>query len=496
MGFIGGIGFLIGVIVLPGCAIGPDYRRPEVELPERWSQGGVVWKEAIPQDMVERGAWWEVFGDPQINRLVEQALEANQDLRAALARVQEARAVARVDAAELLPELDFNPSSDRFRRTRSSFGGAGGFTRSQFRVPWDLSYEVDLWGRVRRTMEASGAQAQAQAAAYEAARLTLAAEVAKNYFSLRELDAEIVVLEQTVWLRRQAKALVKRRYQGGLVSELDLTRAGTELAQAEAVLIEARRRRKEFEHALAVLCGKPATGFEVEMRPLDLQPPPIPAGIPSDLLERRPDVAQAERVMQAANARIGVAQAAFFPVIRLTGSIGWENARLGDLVTAESKIWSLGQELSLPIFNAGRNVAGVRAARARYEQEVAHYRQRVLEAMREVEDALANLRLRRLQAQVQEEAAAAARKSAELSRARYEQGLVNYLEVVDADRSRLEAELDLIRTLSQRLISTALLVKAIGGDWRPPEGGGEWAVVEREQAIAAALEKARVQTQP
>lgn len=469
----------LALALLTGCAVGPNYHRPAVETPSAWKS---EWKIAEPRDTAPRGAWWEIFGDETLNALQAQAITSNQDLKAALARVAQARSVARVSASEFFPNVDLNATGVRSRSVPLGPSGGGGsstpggfvskpFTQTIYRVPLDLSYEIDLWGRVRRAFESSRAEAKASVAAFESVRLILSADVARNYFQLGELDSEVAILEETVELRRDALQVVQRRFDSGIVSELDVARAKTELATAEADLIDVRRRRAEIENALAVLCGQPASNFKVDARPLALKPPSVPPGLPSDLLERRPDVAEAERSLVAANAQIGVAIAGFFPVVRMTGSAGYESLELDDLFKWDSRTWSLGPSISLPIFTGGRTLANVRNARARYDETVAQYRQQVLIAFRDVEDALVNLRMRAEHADALERVVTAARETAALSRLRYEQGLVNYLEVVDAERSRLQAERAAVQVLSDRLISTVLLVKAIGGGFDVAQPG-------------------------
>ena len=453
-------------LLLSGCAVGPAYRRPAVHTPADWKTPlPPEWQLAAPNDDAPRGPWWEAFQDDVLNRLEVSAVQANQDLQGAVARVEQARAVARIGKADLLPTLELNPSYDHFQRSSSSFGGSGTFTGDIFAVPLDLSYEVDLWGKIRRSFESASAEAQASLSAYHTVLLTLTADVARVYFALRTLDVETDILRQTIALRQEAFELVQRRLEGGVVSQLDLARAKTELASAEAELTDVQRRRAELENALAVLCGQTASEFHFEAKPVTLTPPRLPRGLTSRVLERRPDVAQAERQVAAANARIGVAQAAYFPVVRLTGSGGFQSAKFDSLFETDSRVWSLGPSISLPIFAGGRNAAQVRAVKAEYAATVAAYRQQVLQAFQEVEDALANLRWRAEQAQIHVRIVESAREAASISRVRYEQGLVNYLEVVDAERSRLEAERGAKQILNQQLASTILFIKALGGGW-------------------------------
>jgi len=460
--------WVICSVLLAGCAVGPDYRRPDVELPAQWKHAAsdVDWVEAAPRDRVPRGAWWEVFGDQTLNDLQQQATTANHDLEAAAARVMEARAIARVTSSGWLPAIGLNPSYEHFQRSLSGFGGgARSFTNDQFRVPFDLSYEIDLWGRVRRSFESAFAEAQAREAAYHSALLSLTADVAQLYFAMRTLDTEAAALRHTLELREQTLSLIERRAADGIATTLDVARARTESASAQVALHDTQRRRSELENALAVLCGQPASTFRLHPSPLDIAPPTVPSGLTSQLLERRPDIAEAERRMAAANAQIGVSQAAFFPVVRLTSFAGLDSPKLETLIEADSLVWSLGPSVSVPLFAGGRNRANLEAVQARYEEAVAGYRQQILIAIRDVEDALANLSLRAEEAAAQSRLLDAALEASLLSQHRYEEGLVSYLEVADAERSRLDAELGAVRIRNARLASTVLLIKSLGGGW-------------------------------
>ena len=468
---------LVGAaLFLGGCAVGPGYARPKTPTPVSWKGRATAetssdvagrWKEVAPHDAEERGRWWEAFADSTLNGLEEQALRSNQTLQGVAAGVLRARAVARITAADWLPSVDASGTYTHALRSLSSFGGVGSINTDTFSTPIDLSYELDLWGRVRRSFEAARAEAQASEAAFRTALLTLTADVATNFVVLRELDAERDILGQTVTLREQALQLVEQRAAAGVVSQVDVARVRTEVASAESELLDVTRRRAEFENALALLCGQTASDFSVARVALAMTPPPIPAGLPSQLLERRPDIAEAERQMAAASARIGIAQAAFFPVVRLTGSGGYVSTELSEVFSWDNHVWSLGPSISVPLFAGGRHVAGVKAAQAQYQEAVANYRQRVLVVFKDVEDALANLQLRAGQSEAQGRALASAREAATLSMARYGQGLVSFLEVVDAERSRLQAERAATQVLSQRLLSTVLLIKALGGSWGP-----------------------------
>jgi multidrug efflux system outer membrane protein len=463
---------LLVAVSLSGCAMGPDYRRPAAPTTAAWKElpyatGSVMWQEARPQDGAARGAWWELFNDPALNVLEVQAVHANQSVQIALAQLARARAVARLPKADLLPTVDLTPSYSHFQRTLSSFGGAGTLTDDTFSVPLDLSYEVDLWGKVRRSFEAARAEAEASQAAHEAVLLSVTAEVARTHFLLRALDAELDAIRKTIELRRRAQQLIAQRFEVGLVSRLEVARVAAEVKTAEAEAFDVERRRAELEHALAVLCGRAASEFSVSMVPIEVDPPIVPAGIPSRVLERRPDIAEAERLMAATNARIGVTKAASFPVLTLAGSAGWQASKLQDLLTADSAVWSLGPSLSIPVFAGGRNKANLEAARADFDRSTAEYRRRVLVAFQEVEDSLAAIRLLASQQQAHTEVVDASRQAASMSYDRFTQGLSSFLDVVDAERARLDAERRAAQIRGQRMAATILLIKALGGGWDP-----------------------------
>ena len=451
------------------AAVGPDYRRPTVPTAGQFADAELGnWKEATPADEIARGDWWTIFHDPNLDNLERQAAENNQDLKAAVARVTQARALARNAKADFFPSLTFDPSASRGRSSDNGLNRLPNQLGNDFRVPLDLTYELDLWGRVRRSFEGANADAQARVAAFENTLLILKADVAQNYFALRTLDTERAILRNTIHLRSEALDLVNARYKGGASSELDVSRAETELTSTKAELLAVDRRRAEIEHALAVLVGQPASEFAVKELPLDgnTLPPVIPAGLPGDLLERRPDIAEAERLLAAANARIGVAKAAFFPVVRITGTAGFESFDVESLFNWESRVWSIGPSVTLPLFQGGRNRANLKRSRAAYEENVANYRQRILVAFKEVQDALTGARLLSEQAAVQDQSRASARNTADISNKRYRAGLVSYLEVVDSERTALGAERESARIAGQRLVTSIQLVKALGGGWQ------------------------------
>jgi len=450
------------------AAVGPNYQRPAAPTPANFADAELgAWKEASPADAIARGNWWSVFNDPALDRLERQAAESNQDLKAAVARVSQARALARSAKADFFPSLSLDPSASRGRTSENALNPMPNRLGNDFRVPLDLSYELDLWGRVRRSFEGANADAQARLAAFENTLLLLKADVAQNYFALRALDTERAILRNTIQLRREALDLVNSRYKGGAASELDVSRAETELNSTEAELLAVDRNRAEVEHALAVLEGTPASEFAVKELPFDANtlPPVIPAGLPSELLERRPDIAEAERLLAAANARIGVAKGAFFPVVRLTGAAGFESLDVDSLFNWESRLWTLGPSITLPLFQGGRNRANLQRSKAVFEENAAGYRQRVLVAFKEVQDALTGARLLSRQAEAQERSLASARRTADISDARYRAGLVSYLEVVESERTALTAERDSARLTGQRLLTSVQLIKALGGGW-------------------------------
>ncbi len=453
-----------------GCAVGPDYHRPITTVPTQYKAEAMgSWKEGQPLDDVPKGAWWEIFDDKILTDLERRARESNQELKAAVARVDQARATARIARSELLPSLDANASWQRERISPNQVPSFGGITVNTFRTPIDLSYEVDLWGRVRRSFESARAEAVASAASFQSILLTLQSDLAQNYFLLRALDAEIGTVTGTVDLRKEQVRLVRSRFEGGIGNELDVARAETELATTEAEAAALAHRRTELENAIAILVGANPSNFWLAGKKWDSQPLEIPAGLPAELLERRPDVAEAERQLAAANARIGVAKAAFFPALTLTGSGGYVSADIDTLFRWDSRTWSIGPSLSLPIFAGGRNRANYNRSQAAYEEALARYRQQVLVAFRDVENSLSDIRHLIDQNAAQQRAVANARRAAELATERYRAGIVSYLEVVDANREALQADRANAQLAGQRQIAAIQLIKALGGGWNERE---------------------------
>ena len=507
--------FLAGAcaLLLVGCkGVGPDYQgppKPEAPEPTRFKNVGATetkhWKVAEPADKNGRGPWWEIFGDPDLTQLEVAAQANNQDLRQALARLDESRAQTRVAASDFYPHADYDGSYARQRTSNNepyqrgqlvnpkmlgggSAGGAtgGGTTGSSgsggalsltqqpltrtyalFRQPVDLNWELDLFGRVRRNYESARAQREGVQADYENVKLSVSANVAYSYFNVRALDTEIAVINRTIHSRQEALRISNERLNAGLTSELDVRREEADLAANQADLAAVQRSRAEMENALATLVGQFASTFRFRRHELEASahPPRIPAGLPSRLLERRPDVASAERQLASANAQIGVALAAFFPRITLTGAAGFESATVTDLFNWQSHLWQIGPSISLPIFEGGRNQANLDATRARYNEQVARYRGQVLTAFQDVENALIDLRTLAAQSEAQNRAVAAARRTLELANQQFGKGSVTFLDVVDAERTVFSDERTASQLLGQRMQATVQLIKALGGGW-------------------------------
>jgi hydrophobe/amphiphile efflux-1 (HAE1) family protein/NodT family efflux transporter outer membrane factor (OMF) lipoprotein len=455
------------------AAVGPNYVKPETATPEHFKSEAEYgkWKQGAPQDALPKDRWWELFGDPTLNDLETQASKANFDLKAALARVEQSRATARIARSELFPELSVDPSYQRERYSPNQQPSFGAITATTIRAPLDLSYEVDLFGRVRRGFEAARAETAAAAAAYHNLLLTLQGDVAIDYFRLRALDADIATVARTIGLRNEQLSLVRGRFDAGIGNELDVARAQTELANTEAEAAALGRQRSQVENALAVLTGNSPSEFRLAATQSQTdfwnpEPPGIPVALPSELLERRPDVAEAERQIAAANARIGVAKAAAFPVIRLTGSGGFVSADFDSLFKWDSRVWAIGPSISIPIFAGGRIRADRARARAAYSEALSVYRQRVLQAFADVETSLSALGFLSVEKEAQDRALANARKAAALAETRYKAGFVSYLEVVDANREELQSERASVRLAGQRLNNSVLLIKSLGGGWK------------------------------
>ena len=469
--------------LLVGCKVGPDYKRPEATtIPTAYtgatnvvstdSGATNVWKVAQPQAQLPKGNWWEIFGDADLNDLERQASAANQQLKVAVARLDEARAQMDVTRAGLFPNISLSGSYTRQRTSPntplSTTGAASGkaATFSDFLVPLTLGYEVDLWGRVRRSVESARAQAQASADDLETIKLMIQAEVGVDYFTLRALDAQRAVLNSSVQVFTKSLQLTRNLRAGGAVSDLDVAQSLTVLKTTEAQLPAVTLQRAQFEHAVALLVGQPASTFHVSEHALSTASPLIPPGLPSELLERRPDISAAERRMASANASIGVAKAAFFPTVQLNGLAGFESLSAGTLFNWSSRLWAVGPSITLPIFEGGKLRAGLRLAKATYEEMVASYRQSVLTAFAEVEDNLAAQTLLANQYAAESDALVAARKQLEIVNNQYRDGLITYLEVATAESTALNVEFAATALRGQQLVAAVTLVKALGGGWQ------------------------------
>jgi len=454
-------------VCLMGCAVGPRYERPLVQTPPTWKSQG-PWREAAPKDALPKGVWWEVFHDQELNGYEQQLLKANQSLIAAKDRLDEARSLARVASAGLFPVASADPSASRNRysgnRPQILTSGTP-LTQGLYEIPFALNYEVDLFGRARKTLQAANANLQGVAADLQNVQLVLTAELAADYFSLRELDAEYQVVQESVKIQQEGLTLVNHRHEGGIASGLDLAQQQTLLDSTVTQLYLLQQQRAQFEHAIAVLTGNPASGFSVPVAPLLASPPPVPLGMPSDLLERRPDVATAERTMAQQNALVGVARTAFYPQLTLSGTGGFESVALGSLISAPSAFWSLGGDLLQPIFNGGKNRATLAAQESAYDESVANYRQSVLTAFQQVEDGLSDLNSLSQAATSQNTAVTDARRALDIANDRYVGGLTTFLDVITAQSVLLTNQRLSTQLLGQQMVASVFLVKALGGGW-------------------------------
>jgi len=508
---------LISGLTLAGCAIGPDYRRPQAlksqPMPTGFSgetdgvaatetntsddtdrgrerergRGGenTAWKTARPAADRSRGRWWEEFHDEELNRLEDLAAKDNENLAAAVARFEQARALVKVARSSFYPQLSVNASATRQRTSanapQSGVAAGQAYTFNTFTVPADVAWELDLWGRVRRQAEGARARFIASADDLESVRLAMQSEIASDYFVLRALEAERRILVDTTETYRRSLELTQNRRRGGIVTDLDVSEAETQLRSAEAQLPAIDLQRENLLHALTTLCGQVATGFEVVGR-TNAEPakvgtphieklPSVPAGLPSELLERRPDIAAAERRMAAANADVGVATSAFYPRVVFNGLAGFQSVNAGAIFDWPSRVWAVGPSLELPLFTGGRNRAQLTIAKRAYDEAVANYRQSVLMAFQEVEDQLAAQHLLATQLEAESAAMASARRTLEIANNRYKAGLVTYLEVATAQSAALAQERAVVQLEGEQRVALIGLIKALGGTWRGEEAG-------------------------
>lgn len=459
--------FTIGALQLTGCVVGPKYHQPAMPAPPAYKEIG-DWKPAQPNDQNLGGEWWKIFQDPQLDALELQVNVSNQNLKAAAAQFQQARAALRYNRADYYPTVAAGPSATRTRVSsnrpppNSIFNGV---TENDFVLPFDVSYQADVWGRIRKNVESYREQAQASAADLATVNLSMHADLAVDYFEARSLDAEEQLLNSTVKQYEQALELNENRYQGGIASEVEVEQAKTILQTTRAEAVDVGVARAQFEHAVAILIGKPPAEFSLPPLPLTAPPPHVPIGVPSELLERRPDIAAQERLVASANAQIGVAKSAYYPSISLGASGGFESSAITTLINGPSGIWSIGLSAVGTVFDVGRRRALTDQARAAYDAQVANYRQSVLNGFQQVEDNLAAVRILENEAKIQDEAVVAAQHSLDLSITRYKGGVTSYLEVITAQNAALGDEVTAVNILGRRMANTVLLIQALGGGW-------------------------------
>ena len=490
MSRVRGLLLLVVMGLVSGCVVGPNYVRPVVVAPEAYKeQDG--WKIARPQDDAFRGPWWERFEDPALNALETRVSEANLNLVVAEATYRQARALVREARSAYFPTATLGVGYTRNRQSANLGGSVGTVTTGTgskgsnfFQLPLDIAWEPDFWGKVRRSVESSQAGAQASAGDLETARLSFQAELAQDYFQLRTLDAQKALLDATVAAYEQSLALTRTRHTAGVASQVDVAQAEAQLKAAQAQDLDVGVLRAQLEHAIALLVGQPPSAFSLPASPLATAPPSIPIGVPSELLQRRPDVAAAERRVASANAQIGVAIAAFYPTITLSASTGFESSGIATWLTWPSRFWSVGPGISQTLFDGGLRRAQTDAARAAYDASVATYRQTVLGAFQGVEDNLAALRILEDEARVQDEAVAAARQSVTLTTAQYRAGTVSYLNVITTQTIALADEVTAVQILGRRMTAAVLLVEALGGGWSDTNLPSAHEVTERQPASA------------
>ncbi len=462
------------ILATIGCMVGPKYNKPSAPVPPAFKEQppaefkeSIVWKAGEPHDDKIRGKWWEIYQDPQLNALEEQVQVSNQNIAQAEAQFREARAAVRIARADLFPTVTGGVSATRSHQSANR-GVGRGFTigtQNDFQTPIDASWEPDFWGRVRNTIAANIDTAQASAADLETVRLSMHAELATDYFQLRALDAEKKLLDSTVVAYEEALKLTNARHDQGIVSGVDVEQARTQLDTTRAQSADLGVQRTQLEHAIAVIAGKPPAELTIQFAPLTAEPPAVPIALPSELLERRPDIASAERHVAAANAQIGVAQAAYYPNITLTASGAFESRLITTLFQWPSRVWSLGASLVETVFDAGKRRAVTDQAIAAHDATVAAYRLSVLTAFQDVEDNLAALRVLSDESKQQDAAVKSAERSLELANNRYKGGITTYLEVITAQSVALTNERTAVQLLSRRMAASVGLVKALGGGW-------------------------------
>jgi NodT family efflux transporter outer membrane factor (OMF) lipoprotein len=461
---------VVVTLLAAACTVGPDYVRPGVEVPVSYKEAG-PWRPAAPMDQAPRGAWWKMYGDTELDALEAQVAISNQNVQVAAAQLRESQTLVQQARAGLFPSLSGSAS---VVRSQSTIGGGqvpvslGGPTVTTHDFSLSLPWEIDLWGRVAREVEATRANAEASAADLESVRLSAEATLAQDYFLLRVADTQRRLLDRTVAAYQRALHITQNRYAAGVVSKVDVVQADTQLKTTQAQAIEVGVQRHQLEHAIAVLIGRAPAAFRLAPGRMPAEVPKTPAGVPSQLLERRPDIASAERQVAAANAQIGVAKAAYFPTLTLSATGGYQGTSFSNVLSAGNRFWSIGPALAGTLFDAGLRRAQSAQAVAAYDASVATYRQTVLAGFQEVEDNLAALRILAQEAAAQDAAVAASRRSVQLSLHQYKAGTVSYLNVVTAQATQLANELAAVSLQGRRLTASVVLIKALGGGWRQP----------------------------
>jgi outer membrane protein, multidrug efflux system len=466
---LGATAAILTAFVLGGCTVGPNYNKPAATTSAHWDVEQ-PWRESAPKDNFDKGEWWKVFNDDTLNAFETQAIAENQTLKISIARLEQSRATAAIQVATLFPTLSSGAAVERQRLagnrpTNGSTLPLTPYQQNTFQIPFTVNYELDIFGKRRRSIEAAEAAYQANAADLQNVRLLITSQIAGDYFNLRQLDSEIGILRRTVDALQRGLDLVNSRHNGGVASGLDVAQEETLLdtTRTQATLI--LQQRKQFEDAIAVLVNRAAPDFHIAPRELEGEPPSLNAGLPSDLLERRPDIAEAERLMASANAQVGVAQAAYYPSFNLFGQAGWQSADIAKLASIQSIFWAVGANVAEDIFTGGARRAQMQFARAGWDASVANYRQTVLSSFQEVQDELTALNVLSEAQQEQQQAVDAARRTLDISTSRYQGGLINYLDVVTAQQNLLQNEQQAAVIHGQRLVASVLLVKALGGGW-------------------------------
>jgi multidrug efflux system outer membrane protein len=487
----GAVSFVTGALAaaFTSCSVGPNYRQPKLDVPATYKSSTTATAPATEPAAHLAPDWWRLFNDPTLNQLEAAGIENNQNIRVAIANVLTARAVARVTKSEFYPTITLDPTVTRSRSSgtlsSSTFSGSQSHTRSDYRVPIDLSYEVDIWGRVRRAYESSKAQLQASADEFQVVLQTAESDIAQDYFNLRSFDAQYVIVQQNVLAYDKQLELLKKQRTAGIVGNLDVLQAQALRDSVVSTGIDLQRQRDRTEHALAILLGRPPSELAIPADQTALVPPIVPAGLPSDLLRRRPDIAEAEQNLIAANANVGVADANFYPVVTLTGAAGLESASLQKLADWQSRVWSLAPNVSVPLFEGGKLTAQLEEAKQQYNQFLATYRQQVLVAFQDVEDSLSDLHRYADEAEATGVAENSSGEYLRLSNIQYRNGIVSYLTVIDAERTLLNNQLTAAQILNNRLLSTVLLMKALGGGWDARDPAASQPAIPHYDAVSA-----------